>query len=195
MRLCLGRQRCCLVASPHAARSATSQHLSPLTLSPCSSSSQLPGRITCLASSHDYTYAAVEGGNIIQCRRVHVTGALRAPRPGRVDAMLILGKTLLALGWGGLLCVWDLANLSAPPKTIELDAGFVPTAMAHPDTYLNKIVIGSADGRLQLWNFSTGSKLHEFAPLGSAVNVIAPSSALDIVGLGLADGCVGGWGL
>ena len=182
------------MASPNAGVRQSTCNTSLLTLHPCSSSSQLPGRITCLASSHDYTYAAVEGGNIIQCRRVHVTGALRAPRPGRVDAMLVLGKTLLALGWGGLLCVWDLGSLSTPPKTIELDAGFEPTAMAHPDTYLNKIVIGSADGRLQLWNFSTGTKLHEFAPLGSAVNVIAPSSALDIVGLGLADGCVGDWG-
>jgi U3 small nucleolar RNA-associated protein 21 len=46
---------------------------------------------------------------------------------------------------------------------IEFEAGFVPTCFAHPDTYLNKVVVGAADGRLQLWNYSTGTRLHTFA--------------------------------
>jgi hypothetical protein len=46
---------------------------------------------------------------------------------------------------------------------IEFEPGFAPTALAHPDTYLNKVVVGSADGRLQLWNFATGALLHTFA--------------------------------
>lgn len=50
-----------------------------------------------------------------------------------------------------------------PQATIEFEPGFVPTCLAHPDTYLNKIVVGGADGRLQLWNFVTATKLHTFA--------------------------------
>lgn len=37
-----------------------------------------------------------------------------------------------------------------------LEGGFVPTALAHPPTYLNKVVIGSEAGALQLWNVRSG---------------------------------------
>ena len=62
--------------------------------------------------------------------------------------------------------------------------------MGHPDTYLNKVVVGSQEGKLQLWNFATGKMLYEFTSLGdAAVQCIAPSPALDVVGLGMSDGC------
>ena len=73
---------------------------------------------------------------------------------------------------------------------IQLPKGFTPTCMGHPDTYLNKIVIGSREGKLQLWNFATGKMLYEFTSLGdAAVQCIVPSPALDVVGLGISDGC------
>ena len=37
-----------------------------------------------------------------------------------------------------------------------------PTCMAHPDTYLNKVLVGGTSGRLQLWNFESGQMLHSF---------------------------------
>lgn len=37
-----------------------------------------------------------------------------------------------------------------------LEGGFVPTSLAHPPTYLNKVVVGSEGGALQLWNVRTG---------------------------------------
>lgn len=75
---------------------------------------------------------------------------------------------------------------AAPPPPARSD--FTPTCLAHPDTYLNKVVVGSEEGRLQLWNFSTRRMLFEFAGWGVPVRCIAPSPALDVVGVGLADG-------
>lgn len=39
-----------------------------------------------------------------------------------------------------------------------------PSCMAHPDTYINKVLIGSSSkaGQLQLWNFATQQLLHTF---------------------------------
>lgn len=37
-----------------------------------------------------------------------------------------------------------------------LEGGFIPTALAHPPTYLNKVVVGSEGGALQLWNVRMG---------------------------------------
>ena len=70
-----------------------------------------------------------------------------------------------------------------------LPEGFEPTCMAHPDTYLNKVVVGGADGRLLLYNFTTGRLLYEFTGVcSSAVRCIASSPALDVVGIGDTSG-------
>ena len=83
------------------------------------------------------------------------------------------------------------AALRLHQVSIQLPEGFTPTCMAHPDTYLNKVVVGSQEGKLQLWNFASGKMLYEFTGLGdAAVHCIAPSPALDVVGLGMSDGCV-----
>ena len=71
--------------------------------------------------------------------------------------------------------------------TLNLGKGFQPTCMAHPDTYINKVVVGSKNGKLELWNFVSGKRLFAF-DFGTEVCCIAPSPALDVVGVGLADG-------
>lgn len=73
--------------------------------------------------------------------------------------------------------------------TIDLGNDFTPTCMAHPDTYLNKVVVGSQQGSMQLWNFTTGTRLYEFKVAECAIKCLAPSPALDVVGIGVADGC------
>ena len=76
-------------------------------------------------------------------------------------------------------------------SSIELGEDFTPTCMAHPDTYLNKLVIGSEEGKIQLWNFASGKMLYEFSGFGDgAVKCIIPSHALDVVGVGMSSGYV-----
>ena len=72
--------------------------------------------------------------------------------------------------------------------TIDLEDDFAPTCMAHPDTYLNKVVVGSQQGSMQLWNFVKGTRLYKFSVADCAIKCIAPSPALDVIGIGMADG-------
>jgi U3 small nucleolar RNA-associated protein 21 len=37
-----------------------------------------------------------------------------------------------------------------------------PTCCVHPDTYVNKVLLGGADGSLQLWNFATQERIYTF---------------------------------
>lgn len=60
--------------------------------------------------------------------------------------------------------------------------------MAHPDTYLDKVVVGGAKGQLQLWNFTSARKLYNFKLGDSTVSHITSSPALDVLAVGLADG-------
>ena len=64
--------------------------------------------------------------------------------------------------------------------------------MAHPDTYVNKIVLGSSCGALALYNFRSGKRLHTFKSCAGAggITALAPSPALDVVAVGRADGTI-----
>lgn len=72
-------------------------------------------------------------------------------------------------------------------KSIYLGDNLEPTCMAHPPTYLNKVLIGFADGTVQLRNINSDTLLYTFS-MESRICCIEPSPALDVVGLGLADG-------
>jgi WD40 repeat protein len=167
----------------------------------------------------------VSGRTIHAHRRLHAVGSFRPPAGwGRPRHLLVLGNTLLAVarrrgqtsGHDGLqqwaLLVWAIDAGRGGPAPAALHAfppGFVPTALAHPPTYVNKILVGGADGSTQLWNFGAGVCLHAssagadaaaaagVAGVGAAsastrpaVRVLAPSPALDVVALGFSNGTV-----
>lgn len=91
--------------------------------------------------------------------------------------LLCVGNTLVSLCDEGRLKAWNLKhrpNTGAATKQRQkgheggegqwgtatcdaaLEGGFLPTALAHPPTYLNKVLVGSEGGALQLWNVRTG---------------------------------------
>lgn len=126
-----------------------------------------------------------------------------------VLALLALGDLVLSLSRDGRVTVraaagaaaglslalaaqpWSLDDASAPahPPTL-LPAGFEPTCWCHPDAYLNKVLVGSADGRLCLVNFAAGRVVHTFDGWGAPVRCLTASPALDVVGAGLGDGTI-----
>ena len=82
---------------------------------------------------------------------------------------------------------------------------FEISCIVHPSTYLNKVLIGSKQGPLQLWNIRNGYvKLHyviiydkwnssrkliyTFNGWNSSVLVLVQSPALDVIGIGLHNG-------
>ena len=66
-----------------------------------------------------------------------------------------------------------------------------PTALLHPDTYLNKVAIGLDSGSVLIFNFSTGRLIHECRVMpGCAVTALAQSPVADVVAVGGADGAI-----
>ena len=106
-------------------------------------------------------------------------------------ALLPLGELVLALSADGVLTPWSAASFDGPAHApTRLPPGFVPTCACHPDAYVNKLLVGAADGRLCLLNFVTGRLVHTFAGFGAPVRCLAASPALDVVAAGLGDGRV-----
>ncbi|KAM7260646.1 hypothetical protein ACFE04_011319 [Oxalis oulophora] len=107
----------------------------------------------------------------------------------KVDSLLLFGDHILSVD--GNLFIWAFKGIEdnlAPIARIALDDNFTPSCIMHPDTYLNKVIIGSQEGSLQLWNISTKKKLYEFKGWKSSVTSCVSSPALDVIAVGCADG-------
>ncbi|XP_014666285.1 PREDICTED: WD repeat-containing protein 36-like [Priapulus caudatus] len=106
------------------------------------------------------------------------------------DIILLLpfSKHLITIDAKSFLKLWDIQShdvyleLSFDQKFFEI------TALVHPATYLNKLLLGSKQGTLQLWNLKTSKLLYTFAGWGSEVMVLEQAPAVDVVAVGLVSG-------
>lgn len=111
----------------------------------------------------------------------------------------------------GSKCTPEVLHISLPhflpdlASTIEFDKGFTATSVLHPATYLNKVLVASSQGDMQLWNIQSKQCIYKYestqlisapaTPLlgqkhqpGSAIICMTQSPAIDVVGLGFASG-------
>ena len=159
---------------------------------------QMKDTIRALATKKDLTLSAV-GPDIIACKRAHLIGTYPCPFPsklgrpqGNILSLLVLGDQLLSLTSNGYLVNWSLEEYSSHPLVMDLGSSCPggglsfgrPTCMAHPDTYINKVLVGGDKGQVQLWNFMTGQLIYTFEGWGSGVRSLAPSPALDVIAAG-----------
>ncbi|KAM0989059.1 hypothetical protein FF1_013039 [Malus domestica] len=150
---------------------------------------QMPKKIRALASYRDYTFAAY-GNEIAIFKRAH-QAATWSSHNAKVISLLLFGEHILSVDVEGNLFIWAFKGIEenlTPIGHVMLDNNFSPSCIMHPDTYLNKIIIGSQEGSLQLWNISTKKKLYEFKGWNSSICSCVSSPALDVVAVGCADG-------
>ena len=125
--------------------------------------------------------------------------------------MLLTTKTVLKSGIENLEVIKSIIGIIIIILLLELyteiqfDDTFIVLSVVHPSTYLNKIVCGSQQGSLQLWNIRTkyvqysiifiycivnSQLIYVYSGWNSPVLTLVQSTALDIVGVGLQDGHV-----
>lgn len=153
-------------------------------------SPQLPHKIRALASFRDFTFAAYSS-HIAVFKRAHQV-ATWSRHSAKVKLLMVFGDQVVSVDIEGNLCIWAFKGTFDNPLLGEfaLSHNFTPSCFIHPDTYLNKILIGSQEGSLQLWNISTKKMLFEFKGWNSPVTCCVPSPALDVVAVGCADGSI-----
>ncbi|KAI5478393.1 WD repeat protein, U3 small nucleolar RNA-associated protein 21 [Pseudohyphozyma bogoriensis] len=138
-----------------------------------------------------------------------------APEATVLTNLTIFGSTLLALSSSGTkMYVWDIPQLTNPASvdpsaastskakqstevtpyaTIDFAPGFTANRVVHPASYLNKVVVGSKEGDLAIWNVRTASLIHTFEASSlvtspSPVTALTQSPAIDVLGVGYAGG-------
>ncbi|KAJ9115237.1 hypothetical protein QFC20_001104 [Naganishia adeliensis] len=143
---------------------------------------------------HNNDIFASAGPKVVRYQRGKQVAVYQASAADvKLGQILIFGEQLLALRQDGRgLLVWKISTLELESE-IEFHSSFTATTMMHPATYLNKVIVGSAEGAIQLWNVRTMSLIHTFpAPkkTSAAVTTLAQSPAIDVIGVGHADGSV-----
>ncbi|KAJ6795772.1 WD repeat-containing protein 36 [Iris pallida] len=150
---------------------------------------QLPKKIRALASHRNYTFAAY--GTEIGVFKRNTQVATWSRHEEKIDFLLLFGEHILSVDIRGNLFIWPFKDIEwnlEPVGHILLEDNFSPSCIMHPDTYLNKIIVGSQQGPMQLWNISTRKKLYEFKGWKSSIQCCVSSPALDVVAVGCSDG-------
>ena len=103
--------------------------------------------------------------------------------------LLPFGPHLISVDKSSQLMIFDTKS-EARILHLEFDCkNFQITAICHPVTYKDKILLGSSQGPLQLWNIKSGKRIYKFKGWNSKVNILTPCpTVLDAVGIGLESG-------
>ncbi|CAL1705181.1 unnamed protein product [Somion occarium] len=144
---------------------------------------------------------AAAGPDVVKYIRGKEIARLKNPLGSHLSFILVFGSQLLALTEdGNRMFVWDTGSEELQ-ATITFEAGFTATSILHPATYLNKVLVASSEGALQLWNIRKQTRIHVFSPSSlltlpanqqnipaPAITALSQSPAIDVVGIGFASG-------
>ncbi|KAK9881958.1 hypothetical protein WA026_018150 [Henosepilachna vigintioctopunctata] len=143
--------------------------------------------ILCMGADSFHVYTGA-GCNIYAWRRGTELKHCYKGHQFNVNLLLPFGIHLISIDEGNQFIVWDIKEET---KFLELNFNkddFRITSIIHPSTYINKILLGSEQGQLQLWNINTSKLIYTFKGWRSAVTALAQTPALDVVAIGLQNG-------
>uniref|UniRef100_A0A0W0EUF7 Uncharacterized protein n=1 Tax=Moniliophthora roreri TaxID=221103 RepID=A0A0W0EUF7_MONRR len=151
-------------------------------------------QISCLTMDGDAVWAAT-GCHVVKYLRGREVLRVSNPVETNLSYITIFGSRILALTEDGsrLLC-WDTTQGDLQ-SAIQFENGFTATSILHPATYLNKVLVSSNEGSIQLWNILSQSCIYKFlaskltsSTSTSVITTMTQSPAIDVVGVGFTSG-------
>uniref|UniRef100_A0A915HDN8 Small-subunit processome Utp21 domain-containing protein n=1 Tax=Romanomermis culicivorax TaxID=13658 RepID=A0A915HDN8_ROMCU len=176
-------------------------------------SAPLPSDINCIAATERYIFAACGskiyalyfGRNVARTYSASLSNFTPDEESDRVTEsdikfMLVLGDHLMSVDGKSHLHVFDIQSGDVLNSTNFDTTSFEISALCHPATYLNKVLLGSRQGPLKLFNVKTNKMIYEFKGKSlqeiiyvvkswhSPISCLEQSPAVDVVMVGLSDG-------
>lgn len=146
-----------------------------------------PGEITCLAGDVYHVYTACE--NVIYAwRRGSEIKHTYKGHDCTVHTLLPFGPHLVSVDENSNVKIWDIKTEELITELTFNNTHFKITTLMHPNTYINKVLFGSEQGQLQLWNLRILKSVYTFNGWNTAVTVLEQAPAIDVVAIGLNDG-------
>lgn len=149
-----------------------------------------PENISTLAADSYMVYSSA-GSIIYAWRRGSELKHVYKGHEYLVHLLMPFGPHLISVDEKSNLKVWDIKSEELI-REITLDhKKFTVTAICHPYTYKDKVLLGSEQGGLQLWNLKTSIRIYKFKGWGkgNAITCLESCpSVLDAVAVGLQNG-------
>lgn len=143
--------------------------------------------ITCMGGDTYHNYTA-SGNTVYAWRRGTELKHTYTGHCSPVHLLLPFGPHLLSVDEDSILKMWDIKTEETYGELTFDNNTFRITAVCHPSTYINKILLGSEQGQMQLWNIKSSQLIYTFAGWSSQVTVLEQPPAVDVMGVGLANG-------
>ncbi|XP_056602889.1 WD repeat-containing protein 36 [Triplophysa dalaica] len=150
-------------------------------------SNSLPEDISCIAADRMLVYAA-HGKRISAFAKNKEVVHTYTGHENDVHLLLPFGDHLISVDRENVVIIWDVESEDTYLQISFDKVSFEVSAVMHPSTYINKVLFGSNQGSLQLWNVKSNKLLYTFPGWASAVTVLQQTPAVDVVGVGLATG-------
>lgn len=143
--------------------------------------------ITCMSSDSYHVYTACDT-TIYAWRRgtelKHTYHGHKKP----IILMLPFGPHLISIDDSSCVKIWDIKSEELFLELTFNNESFKISAVMHPNTYINKILLASEQGTMQLWNINTSKLIYSFKGWDSSITCVVQAPAIDVVGVGLASG-------
>ena len=146
-----------------------------------------PGEITSLAGDVYHIYTAC-GEEIYAWRRGTEVKHIYKGHDCTVHSLLPFGPHLISVDENSNVKVWDIKTTELITELTFNNNHFKITTLIHPNTYMNKILFGSEQGQLQLWNLKILKSIYTFKGWNTPVTALEQAPAIDVAAIGLSDG-------
>ncbi|XP_033279649.1 WD repeat-containing protein 36 isoform X2 [Orcinus orca] len=150
-------------------------------------SNSLPQDICCMAADGRLVFAAY--GNVFSAfaRNKEVVHTFKGHK-AEIHLLQPFGDHVISVDTDGILIIWHIYSEEEYLQLSFDKSVFKISAILHPSTYLNKILLGSEQGSLQLWNVKSNKLLYTFAGWKIGVTALQQAPAVDVVAVGLMSG-------
>ncbi|XP_035583712.1 WD repeat-containing protein 36 isoform X2 [Zalophus californianus] len=152
-------------------------------------SNSLPQDICCMAADGRLVFAAY--GNVFSAfaRNKEVVHTFKGHK-AEIHLLQPFGDHIISVDTDSILIIWHIYSEEEYLQLTFDKSVFKISAILHPSTYLNKILLGSEQGSLQLWNVKSNKLLYTFQGWKMGVTALQQAPAVDVVAIGLMSGQV-----
>ncbi|KAF9316671.1 hypothetical protein BG003_001695 [Podila horticola] len=146
--------------------------------------------ITALAALGDLVFVAC-GSDVVSYKRAKEVGRFSCGTDPRLSiaSLEIFGQHIISICSDNSVKLNDHTT-GELYTAIDFDSSFTVTTLIHPSTYLNKILIGSNQGTMQLWNIRTSTMVYAFKGFNSPITCFTQTPVVDVIAIGLLDGSI-----
>ncbi|KAG8505660.1 WD repeat-containing protein 36, partial [Galemys pyrenaicus] len=146
-------------------------------------SNSVPQDICCMAADGRLVFAAY--GNVFSAFARNKEG-----HKAEIHLLQPFGDHVISVDIDSILIIWHIYSEEEYLQLTFDKSVFKISAILHPSTYLNKILLGSEQGSLQLWNVKSNKLLYTFPGWKVGVTALQQAPVVDVVAVGLMSGQV-----